>query len=151
MNNRETWTTAGVEKMESLFDLHSIDELNTIDARLVRVLLEARKIYPFKVLQGHRGETEQNEAYEKGFSKLKFPHGKHNGKPSLAVDIAPDPYPDLKHEKEIRKFYFMASVIFTVSKNMNIGIRWGGDWDGDFEFRDNKFDDLFHFELVNES
>jgi peptidoglycan L-alanyl-D-glutamate endopeptidase CwlK len=27
-------------------------------------------------------------------------------------------------------------------------IRWGGDWDGDQDFRDQTFDDLAHFELI---
>jgi len=26
-------------------------------------------------------------------------------------------------------------------------IRWGGDWDMDTQTKDNKFDDLVHFEL----
>jgi len=30
---------------------------------------------------------------------------------------------------------------------MGIRLRWGGDWDGDTELDDNKFDDLPHFEL----
>jgi hypothetical protein len=29
-------------------------------------------------------------------------------------------------------------------------LRWGGDWDMDTEVKDNKFDDLVHFELVGE-
>ena len=34
------------------------------------------------------------------------------------------------------------------AKSMGIDIRWGGDWDRDTEVRDNKFDDLVHFEIV---
>ena len=31
---------------------------------------------------------------------------------------------------------------------MGIDLRWGGDWDRDTEVRDNTFDDLVHFEIV---
>jgi hypothetical protein len=30
-----------------------------------------------------------------------------------------------------------------------VRVRWGGDWDGDFETKDNKFDDLVHFEILD--
>jgi hypothetical protein len=30
---------------------------------------------------------------------------------------------------------------------MGINLRWGGDWDQDWEVKDNKFDDFPHFEL----
>lgn len=39
--------------------------------------------------EGHRGEKAQNEAFANGFSKYKFPEGKHNKKPSDAVDLYP--------------------------------------------------------------
>ena len=29
----------------------------------------------------------------------------------------------------------------------SLKIRWGGDWDMDTQTKDNKFDDLVHFEL----
>jgi hypothetical protein len=31
---------------------------------------------------------------------------------------------------------------------MGIELRWGGDWSMDFEVKDNRFDDLVHFEIV---
>lgn len=43
------------------------------------------------VLCGFRGEQEQNEAFEKKTSKLKWPNSKHNSLPSNAVDMAPFP------------------------------------------------------------
>ena len=30
---------------------------------------------------------------------------------------------------------------------MNINLRWGGDWNQDFQVNDNKFDDFPHFEV----
>jgi peptidoglycan L-alanyl-D-glutamate endopeptidase CwlK len=34
-----------------------------------------------------------------------------------------------------------------VASQMGLKIRWGGDWDMDTQTKDNKFDDLVHFEL----
>ena len=34
------------------------------------------------------------------------------------------------------------------NKAMGINLRWGGDWDRDTEVRDNDFDDLVHFKIV---
>ncbi len=40
---------------------------------------------------GHRGEAEQNEAFQRGASKLRWPRSKHNARPSRAVDVWPHP------------------------------------------------------------
>ena len=32
-------------------------------------------------------------------------------------------------------------------RSMGVNLRWGGDWDQDFEVQDNKFDDFPHFEI----
>jgi len=47
--------------------------------------------YDFSVLEGHRGEKEQNAAYNAGNSHVRYPNSAHNKTPSLAVDIAPYP------------------------------------------------------------
>ena len=35
----------------------------------------------------------------------------------------------------------------SVANRLGLKVRWGGDWDGDFEFKDQNFHDLPHFEL----
>ena len=37
---------------------------------------------------------------------------------------------------------------FAFSVMMDVTLRWGGDWDGDRDFKDQRFIDLPHFELV---
>ena len=102
------------------------------------------------VLCGQRGEDEQNEAFEKGFSKLKFPQSKHNKVPSLAVDVVPYPV----NWKNTNRMRFFAGYVLGIAEMMyNMGwlenrIRWGGDWDMDTETNDQRFDDLPHFEIV---
>ena len=37
------------------------------------------------------------------------------------------------------------------ARGLFIPLRWGGDWDMDHNFKDQKFDDLCHFELYGDS
>ena len=37
-----------------------------------------------------------------------------------------------------------------VASQMGIKIRWGGDWDRDTDLSDNRFNDLPHFELMEQ-
>jgi len=129
------------------FSNRSRIKLNEADPRLQKIMNEAIKIYDFTVLTAHRGKEEQNTAYENGYSKLRYPKSKHNKKPSLAVDIAPFPI----NYKNIKSFYFLAGIIKAIAYQMNISITWGGDWDDDNDFTDNKFNDLVHFELDDDT
>ena len=95
------------------------------------------------VLCGHRGEEDQNKAFDEGRSKVKYPHGRHNADPSYAVDVTP--YPVDWKDRE-RQTLFVGYVI-GVAQGMGIDLRWGGDWDQDFQVKDNKFDDFPHFEI----
>ena len=40
-----------------------------------------------------------------------------------------------------------AGYVQGVAEQLGIKIRWGGDWDSDFDFKDQTFNDLVHFEL----
>lgn len=100
--------------------------------------------YDCVILCGHRGEAEQTAAFESGKSKTPWPKSKHNATPSLAVDVAPSPLDWSK----LHEFYLFAGYVLGVAEGLGIRVRWGGDWDGDKDIRDQKFNDLVHFELV---
>lgn len=117
------------------FSRRSIDNLNTCHPDLQAIAHEAIKIYDFSVICGYRGEEEQNEAYNKGRSKLKYPQSKHNKKPALAFDIVPYPV----NWQELPRFYEMAGVIKAIAHTKGIEIEWGGDW--------RTFKDYPHFQL----
>lgn len=110
---------------------------------LQKVFHEVLKLCDHTILTGHRGREEQNEMYRTGKSQVMYPNGKHNSIPSKAVDAAPYPI-DWKDRERATLF---AGIVLGVAHNMGIEIRWGGDWDGDFQVKDNNFDDLWHFEL----
>lgn len=111
--------------------------------RLFRKVLEG---YDHTVICGHRDQAGQDEAFRLGHSKKKWPEGKHNSSPSRAIDVAPYPL----NWEETERFYHFAGYVKRVAEELGIKIRFGGDWDGDLNFRDEKFMDLVHFELVDE-
>ena len=133
------------------FGKRSKSRLATCDIKLQKLFEEVVKHFDCTVIQGHRGEEEQNQAYDAGRSKLRYPDGKHNASPSRAVDVAPYP---VDWEDRDRFHYFSGFVMGMATrlekKVPTLKLRWGGDWDQDTEVKDNRFDDLVHFELVGE-
>jgi len=126
------------------FSNKSLDRLETCDKRLQKICYEVIKIYDFSVLQGYRGEQEQNSLYQQGKSKLMYPESKHNKDPSLAVDIAPYPI----DFEDLKRFYYLAGLMHGAALTLGYKIRWGGDWDNDKDFNDQNFNDLAHFEII---
>jgi len=125
------------------FGKRSIGRLQTCDQKLQELFYEVVKHFDCSILEGHRGEERQNKAFADGKSKVKYPNGKHNQNPSIAVDVAP--YPIDWSDRD--RFHYFGGFVLGVAKQMGMKIRWGGDWDMDTQTKDNKFDDLVHFEL----
>jgi peptidoglycan L-alanyl-D-glutamate endopeptidase CwlK len=121
----------------------SEERLKECHPDIQKVFSEVIKYVDFTVTCGMRGEEEQNEAFRTGKSKLKFPQSKHNQSPSLAIDVVPFPIDWNDH----KRFYYFAGFVLGIAKSMNIDLRFGGDWDGDFDIKDQNFFDLPHFEL----
>jgi len=110
---------------------------------------EVVKHFDCSVICGNRSQEDQDDAYNKGFSKVKYPNSKHNLFPSLAVDVIPYPI-DWKDTKRMIYFAGFVKGIATKlkeEKKITNNIRWGGDWDSDTELKDNTFQDYPHFEL----
>ena len=125
------------------FGTRSKSRLHTCDGRLIELFNKVVKEFDCTVIEGHRGKDAQNKAYNKGNSKLKFPHGKHNKSPSVAVDVAPYPI----DWKDRDRFHYFGGYVLGIAKSLGLNIRWGGDWNQDTQTKDNKFDDLVHFEI----
>ncbi len=127
------------------FGKSSQDKLATCDPRLQKVFNEVIKYFDCTVIEGHRGEEAQNKAFAEGKSKLKYPQSKHNKTPSLAADVLPYPI-DWNDTNRMRYF---AGFVVGIAATMGIKLRWGGDWNQNTELKDNSFNDLPHFELVD--
>jgi hypothetical protein len=117
--------------------------LQTCDQRLQDLFQKVVQYYDCKVLEGHRGEEAQGEAFHAGRSTLHWPQSKHNKLPSLAVDVVPYPV----DWEDLDRFRVFGGFVLGVATTMG-RIRWGGDWDGDWDFNDQRFVDMPHFELV---
>jgi peptidoglycan L-alanyl-D-glutamate endopeptidase CwlK len=127
------------------FGSRSRQRLDTCDERLQRVFEEVVEVIDCTILEGERGEERQNFLYDSGQSKVRFPNGKHNSSPSLAIDVAPWPIDWENRER----FVLFAGYVLGVAKNMGIALRWGGDWNTNWDTQDHTFFDGPHFELVD--
>ena len=118
-----------------------------IKKKLQNVLNEVVKYFDITIIEGLRTQKRQNELVAQGKSKTKF--GKHvDGK---AVDIAP--YPIDWNARD--DFHLLGGFVLGVASQMGVKIRWGGDWSASSLFqgqrttKDNNFDDLVHFEILD--
>tara|TARA_Y100000593_G_C4162596_1_gene262809 strand:+ start:70 stop:465 length:396 start_codon:yes stop_codon:yes gene_type:complete len=128
------------------FGRKSRERLATCDKRLQKLFNEIIKDIDCSVTEGHRTEERQNQMFKEKKSKARYPQSKHNSYPSRAVDVTPWP---VDFEDRERQTLF-AGYVLGRAQEMGINIRWGGDWDKDWETNDNKFDDFPHFELLDE-
>tara|TARA_R100000152_G_scaffold20386_1_gene13954 strand:+ start:159 stop:557 length:399 start_codon:yes stop_codon:yes gene_type:complete len=125
----------------------SKQRLKGVDSRLIALLEQVCKYFDITVIEGKRSQERQNMLVEQGKSKTKF--GKHvQGK---AVDIAP--YPIDWNARD--DFHYLGGFVLGIASQMNINVRWGGDWSDSSlsenrrTTKDNSFDDLVHFELMD--
>jgi peptidoglycan LD-endopeptidase CwlK len=125
-----------VEEVSFKFGKASMKRLAECDPRLQKIAFELIKEMDVLVLCGHRGEKEQNEAFNLGNSKKRWPNSKHNKLPSLAVDLAPYPL----SWSNIKRFKDMCKRIERIAEELNIKIKLG---------RDFSFKDYPHVELVD--
>jgi len=125
------------------FGTKSKKNLETCDERLQKVFNEVIKYVDCSVLEGHRSEERQNKLFKEGKTKVKYPNGRHNSSPSRAVDVTP--YPVDWDDRERQTLF--AGFVIGIARSMDIRLRWGGDWDMDFQVMDNRFDDFPHFEI----
>lgn len=122
-------------------------QLATIHPDLQRVLRKAIEIVDFSVVEGHRGQREQDAAYAKGFSQVRWPNGRHNKLPSEAADVAPYPIDWSNKQAAVERFVYLQGVIRACAHQIGIPIRQGLDWDGDLDFVEERFRDYPHVEL----
>ena len=125
------------------FGKRSKERLATCDTRLQEVFNEVIKYVDCSILEGHRDKERQNQLYIEGKTKVKYPNGRHNSSPSNAVAVTPYPVDWADRERQT----LFAGFVIGIARSMGITLRWGGDWDMDFQVMDNRFDDFPHFEV----
>ena len=133
-----------------VFGSNSKRKLEGVHPDLVLICTEAIKHFDFTVLCGIRTESEQDEVFTRGMSKVRWPDSNHNvtdDRPkALAVDLAP--WPVEWAQDRVTRFFYLAGVIQTVASVLDMYVRWGHDWNSNQNFYDQGFLDAPHFELV---
>lgn len=129
----------------SKFSELSLSRLKQCHPDLQKVFYEVEKHIECTVLCGYRGEKEQNDAYNGGFSKLKYPKSKHNLIPSRAIDVAIYPI----NWKNRDSFIYFAGFVMGIAKQLGVKIRCGVDFNSNLDFKDDSLFDGPHFELVD--
>jgi peptidoglycan L-alanyl-D-glutamate endopeptidase CwlK len=132
--------------MKYRYSATSLRRLGTCDPRLVDIFMDVADHIDTTIICGHRSQEDQDAAFRAGKSKVEWPEGKHNSKPSQAVDAAP--YPIDWQDRERATLF--AGFVMGLAASHGIILRWGGDWDRDWQVSDNSFDDLWHFELIED-
>lgn len=126
------------------FSAVSEEKLKSCDPKLQLLFNKVIEVWDCSIIVGHRGREAQDAVFNSGLSKLPWPKGKHNSFPSKAVDAAPCPI----NWKDALRFHLFAGFVLGTAFSLGIKIRWGGDWDQDWDLKDNSFKDLSHFELM---
>ena len=129
------------------FGKKSKERLATCNKKLEKIFNEVIKYVDCTVLEGHRSQERQDQLFEEGRTKVKYPNGRHNSSPSNAVDVTPYPVDWKDRERQT----LFAGFVIGIARSMGTKLRWGGDWDMDFNVSDNQFDDFPHFEVRNEN
>jgi len=138
-----------------VFGQRSLDCLFGCDARLVKVATAALAVspYDFGIIEGHRDLVRQAELFAGGKSKIDgvTKKGNHNYIPSRAFDFLPTGTVNgVSAWEDAPRFAVIAGVILATGAGLGIRLRWGGDWDGDGNARDQSLYDLPHIELMED-
>jgi len=126
------------------FGRTSTARLATAHPDMQRLFQKVVGSYDCTIICAFRNEEAQETAYRTGMSGVRWPKSKHNQTVSRAVDVAPWPL----DWQDMDRFYHFGGYVKAVAQGMDLRIRWGGDWDGDLDFKDQNFHDLPHFELL---
>lgn len=121
------------------FGKTSLGRLSTCDERLQKLFSEVIKHRDCTILCGHRGQEDQETAFNSGNSKARYGQSKHNYSPSCAVDVMPYPI----NWDDIKGLHEFAGFVQGIAAVMGIEIKWGGTFKGFF--------DGPHYELLDTS
>jgi len=126
------------------FGAESLSNLSSCHPDLQLLFKAVVRGFDCSVICGHRNQSEQNQAFDDGKSKVQYPDSKHNRTPSRAVDVVPYPV----DWNNLNRFYLFVGYVMKTAEILGIKIRSGGDWDSDTMTDDQRFIDLPHFELI---
>jgi peptidoglycan L-alanyl-D-glutamate endopeptidase CwlK len=145
-----TFSKKAIEMNFKLSD-RSLERAKDVNPKLINLFLLAIRRTPIDFgvawMGGKRTPEEQNQLFKEGYSQcdgyLKL--SKHQS--GDAIDLNAFVGQKMVDNKEM--LCVVAGVMFACASELNIKIRWGLDWNSDGNILDNKFNDQYHFELIN--
>jgi peptidoglycan L-alanyl-D-glutamate endopeptidase CwlK len=152
----------------------SLQRLATVHPELENLMKAVGEHFPNTILEGERTVEQQEKNVAKGVSKTM--NSKHVRSPAEAVDAAPDPlaWPQAAkllsrietvagqltdeqgaevmalvegYVREVSRWYYFGGFVLGYAQELNVEIRWGGDWNSNRQLEDQTFHDLPHFEI----
>jgi peptidoglycan L-alanyl-D-glutamate endopeptidase CwlK len=143
-------------RMRTMGKLLKSERLNGVQPDLVQFIKDLSYYSPYDLLvvEGVRSLDTQRSYVARGVSKTL--DSKHLTQPDgfgHAVDLAimnADGTVNWADAKgDARSYYFLGGIAKQAStSHPKLKLRWGGDWDGDGDFKDQTFNDLVHVELT---
>lgn len=124
------------------FSRRSEDNLQGVHPDLVKVVRLALTLSKrdFSVIEGVRTKARQQQLFKQGATKTL--NSRHLT--GHAIDIVPYPL----DWQAVSAFGELAKAMFAAATQLNIPIRWGGDWNRNGRSDDETFYDGPHFELL---
>ncbi len=124
------------------FSKRSLNNLKGVHPDLVKVTKRALELteIDFVVICGLRTKAQQQHLFAIGATRTT--NSRHLT--GHAVDFAPYPI----DWRALDKFKKISDAFMQASEELNIPIRWGGDWDMDGDSKDERFYDSGHIELL---
>ena len=127
------------------FGATSTARLETVHPMLQKLFLKTVKGFDCSVIYGVRTFEEQKRLFRQGYSKtLESKHLIQSDRWSHAIDVAPYPI----DWNDYSRFHAFGGYVMAHADMMGYPIRWGGDWDRDWNLQEHEFRDLVHFELM---
>lgn len=125
--------------------------LSELHPDLQAVATVAIKHIDFQLIEGARSLNRQRELYRDGLSTLNpddptIQQSRHLATPAEAFDFLPYPLPENDWNNR-PLFTAYAHFFIGIGYVLGVPLIWGGDWDGDFEWKDQRFHDFPHIQL----
>jgi len=134
------------------FGSRSLANLATCHADAQIIMSLVIEEFDCSIVEGHRPQALQDDYFARGLSKVRT--GKHNLTPSMAWHALPyfatKPHVDWNHRESMQHLagYIRATAFgLLMAGHITHTVRWGGDWDRDFDVRETQWDDFAHYEL----
>lgn len=131
----------------------SLSRLEGVHPDLVRVVKRAIRstVCDFTVLEGVRAKARHLKLFQAGASKVMdsrhIPVPEEEGGNGLAHAVDLGAYLDGEVRWDWPLYYQIAAAMLMAAVQEGVTIRWGGDWDSDGDYTDEKWRDGPHFEL----